>query len=383
MNLSVCLLSRKDTSNLARSLASVCETADEIIVTDTCASEQVQSIAGQFRARVSAFPWCDDCAAARNHCLDQAEGDWILWIDADEVLLPRQGQDLKSMLNNPEALAYSISCQEMVDGDNLERFTQSWQLRLFRNRQDLRYLGRCLPHFEPPIQEIGKSENLSILPSSITLRHVGSDSRLRRERLHQTLRLLELELRERPGQLPYLIEYGRTRLALGDPGAPQILAEAAKQVVQCWEEGKTPPPEVATLLEYLLQLRPNDLPGHLTQKAVKSMVHGWFPRAASLQWILAREALVQGEFFEAEKVLRKLVRLGQDETFDHYVSFEPRVIMEDAVLNLGVCLFRLGKYHEAEECFQQLLENGMRVKEALSNLKVMHRTKSNCEFSRR
>ena len=90
MNLSVCLLSRKDTSNLARSLASVCETADEIIVSDTFASEQVQSIAGQFRARVSAFPWCDDCAAARNHCLDQAEGDWILWIDADEVLLPHK-----------------------------------------------------------------------------------------------------------------------------------------------------------------------------------------------------------------------------------------------------------------------------------------------------
>lgn len=375
MNLSVCLLSGHADTNLARSLDSVRETADEIVLTDTGLSDRVQTLASRFKARVSGFPWCEDCAAARNHCLAQARGDWILWLDADEVLLPEQGSQLKRLLTNPDALAYYVSCQDVANEDCSERFTQMWQLRLFRNRDDLRYLGRCSPRFDPPVQEIGRNENLSILPSSITLRHFGAESDATRNGLQQKLRLLELELRERPGQLPYLIECGRTRLALGDPGAPHYLAEAARKTLSFWEEGRVPPAEVATLLEYLLQLREHDLPGNLTHAMVKAMVKAWFPRAASLQWILAREALVLGEFFEAERLLQNLIRLGQEESFDRFVSFEPRVVMEDALLNLGVCLFRLGKHQEAEVCFQQLLDQGVRVKEALSNLKAIHRSR--------
>ena len=41
---------------------------------------------------------------------------------------------------------------------------------------------------------------------------------------------LELELRDRPGQLHFLIEYGRHLLWLNDPKGHAVLAEACKSL---------------------------------------------------------------------------------------------------------------------------------------------------------
>ena len=68
---------------IARALASVAGSADEIIVVDTGSRDSTVAIAQKAGARVFHFPWVDDFAAARNAALEQTAGEWILWLDAD------------------------------------------------------------------------------------------------------------------------------------------------------------------------------------------------------------------------------------------------------------------------------------------------------------
>src|SRR6266481_1881193 len=92
MSLSVCLLTRNQEMDLPRALRSVAGLADEVIVADTASTDGTAQVAAGLGAKVVQFPWNDDFAAGRNFATGQAIGDWVLWLNADEELLPA-GQD--------------------------------------------------------------------------------------------------------------------------------------------------------------------------------------------------------------------------------------------------------------------------------------------------
>ena len=71
-------------------LASIAGQVDEIVLVDTGSTDLTLEIAGRYGARIIEYPWSDDFSAARNHALDHASSDWILYIDADERLGPRR-----------------------------------------------------------------------------------------------------------------------------------------------------------------------------------------------------------------------------------------------------------------------------------------------------
>ena len=61
--------------------------ADEIVVVDTGSSDRTKEIAAAY-GQVMDFAWCDDFAAARNFAFAQATKDYIMWLDADDVIAP-------------------------------------------------------------------------------------------------------------------------------------------------------------------------------------------------------------------------------------------------------------------------------------------------------
>ncbi len=71
---------------LARCLSSVCPYVDELIVCDTGSTDKTKEIALFYGAKLFDFAWIDDFAAARNFSFSQATKDYILWLDADDVL---------------------------------------------------------------------------------------------------------------------------------------------------------------------------------------------------------------------------------------------------------------------------------------------------------
>lgn len=134
--------------NLPHSLASVASWADRVYVVDSGSTDRTREIARDMGGTVIDRPWLG-YARQKNWCLDNLpiDTDWILFLDADETILP----DLRDQLL---AVAARPADQVHENGFYLNRyfvflgkrirhcgFYPSWNLRFFK-RGTARYEER-------------------------------------------------------------------------------------------------------------------------------------------------------------------------------------------------------------------------------------------------
>ncbi len=197
MKLSACYMVKDEANNLPQSLDSLRDAVDEIIVVDTGSMDCTKQVAAAYGARVYDFPWQDDFSAPRNFALDQATGDWIIFLDADESF------------TNPAAVRSAIEFTAIVqpdcDGiliprgniDDMGRiFNEDHSLRIFPRRADLRYQGRI--H-----ENIGKAGAMKLhhADQRLYIRHTGYRSGIIREKCERNLYYLQQEI-DQHGPLP-------------------------------------------------------------------------------------------------------------------------------------------------------------------------------------
>ena len=84
MKISACYITKNEERNIVRSLQSLLDSVDEIIVVDTGSTDRTKEAAAGLGARVLDFAWEDDFSAPRNLAIQEAQGDWIIFLDADE-----------------------------------------------------------------------------------------------------------------------------------------------------------------------------------------------------------------------------------------------------------------------------------------------------------
>ena len=87
--ISLCMIVKNEEETLARCLTSVLGIADEIVIVDTGSEDGTKTVASRFTDRIYDFKWEDDFSAARNFSFEKAEKDYILWLDADDILMPK------------------------------------------------------------------------------------------------------------------------------------------------------------------------------------------------------------------------------------------------------------------------------------------------------
>ncbi len=94
--ISLCLIVKNEEETLHKSLDSVKNIAQEIIVVDTGSIDRTKEIALNFTDKVYDFAWCNDFSKARNFSISKASNDWILVLDADEVVTDFDIRDIQS-----------------------------------------------------------------------------------------------------------------------------------------------------------------------------------------------------------------------------------------------------------------------------------------------
>jgi glycosyltransferase involved in cell wall biosynthesis len=134
--LSVAMVACDEEANIARTLASVIEVADEIILVDSGSTDRTLEIARSFGAKVRIFeePW-QGFARQKNSAIDKATGDWILLLDADEALSAELAAEIQSLLaGDPAYTAYWTPRLNQIFGRWMRHggFYPDRKLRLFR-----------------------------------------------------------------------------------------------------------------------------------------------------------------------------------------------------------------------------------------------------------
>jgi len=97
--LSVVLAVRNEENNLGRCLDSVKNIADEIIVVDEYSSDKTVEIAKKYNAKIFLEPHHEIFHVTKQKALEKATRDWILQLDADEVVTPELAKEIISTIN--------------------------------------------------------------------------------------------------------------------------------------------------------------------------------------------------------------------------------------------------------------------------------------------
>lgn len=113
MRVSLCLIAKDEEEFILSCLNSAKHLVDEIIVVDTGSRDETAGAALAAGARVFNFSWTGDFAAARNFALERAGSDWILVLDADEVLAPVNVEEFGELLFRPRCRGIFPACQQL------------------------------------------------------------------------------------------------------------------------------------------------------------------------------------------------------------------------------------------------------------------------------
>jgi len=106
--LSVIVITKNESQNIAACLESV-RWADEIIVVDAESTDETVAIAQQFTQKVFVRPW-QGFAAAKQFAIAQTTHEWILWLDADERVLPELATEIQNVITSkPSHAAFTVA----------------------------------------------------------------------------------------------------------------------------------------------------------------------------------------------------------------------------------------------------------------------------------
>jgi glycosyltransferase involved in cell wall biosynthesis len=108
--------------------------ADELIVVDAESADKTATIARELTDHVVVRPW-PGFAAQKNFGLEQAHGDWILSLDADELVSAPLREEIAAILaGGAQHVGYAIPRRNVFWGRWIRHggLYPDWQLRLFR-----------------------------------------------------------------------------------------------------------------------------------------------------------------------------------------------------------------------------------------------------------
>ena len=136
-SISLCMIAKNEEKYLEQCLNSVKGLADEIIIVDTGSTDRTKEIAKKFSAKIFDFKWIDDFSAARNESLKHAAKDWILVLDADEMIDKEAVKAIKDFIKNNEYDAFSFIQKNYTNDSSVAGFVSE------EHKADNKEIGRA------------------------------------------------------------------------------------------------------------------------------------------------------------------------------------------------------------------------------------------------
>ncbi|MBO6293956.1 MAG: glycosyltransferase, partial [Selenomonas sp.] len=343
LHISACAIMKDEAENLPAWLESVSAFADEIIVVDTGSQDDTRAIAEAGGARVCDFAWIGDFAAAKNFAIEQSTGDWIVFPDADEIFSVDSRSKIRPLLEGLEQRreVLAVCCHLVnVDKDDHNRYMETIeQIRLFRNRPELRYIGHIHEALDVPEGNIWYDRELTIY-------HTGYSASVIPKKNQRNLDLLrqraEEEGRVRPEDWHYYMDcyYGLQDYAEAVAWAQKVIADRT-QPRDIWKNGWE---------TYLSSLVRGDFPADRTIEAMEEARRAVpeMPRFTLMEglYLFSRK-----DYLRADALLREGLAAPVKQEVDNIRRLQPH-----ALSKLGELALWQGRAGEAQEKWLQALQ---------------------------
>lgn len=168
ITISLCMIVKNEEATIGRCLSSVQGIADEIVIVDTGSTDKTKEIVRQFTEALYDFEWINDFAAARNYAFSQATQAYILWLDADDVILP---EDREKLLHLKSTLSPEVDVVSMVYNLSFDEQGQvTCQIRrnrLVQRAKNFRWVGPVHEYLEV----YGNAQHTDIAITHLPLSH--------------------------------------------------------------------------------------------------------------------------------------------------------------------------------------------------------------------
>lgn len=184
ISISLCMIVKNEEAVLERVLDSAKGIYDELIIVDTGSKDKTKRIAKQYTNKVFDFKWVDDFSKARNFAFSKATKQYIMWLDADDVVLE---EDRKKILQLKEKLMneYDIVTMKYNVGFDANGNTTfySTRERLFKREKNYQWL-------DPVHEYIPLADN--VLQMDIAITHKSA----KKEHTNRNLKIYEKILKK-------------------------------------------------------------------------------------------------------------------------------------------------------------------------------------------
>ncbi|MBE6099284.1 MAG: glycosyltransferase family 2 protein [Anaerovibrio sp.] len=211
IKISACVITKNEAKNMPRWLKCMRTVADEIVVVDTGSTDNTVVLAQSAGAKIAHFKWIDDFAAAKNYAIEQATGDWILFLDADETFTKKAQDVLRQELERFD-LDKSVACLlcrllDIDEDDDNRLFNTSLLPRVFRRSPYIRFAGAIHEQLEN-----SQGNKKMVFADKLEILHTGYSSSIIRAKTQRNLPILISELEKATTQkaknrlYPYLMD---------------------------------------------------------------------------------------------------------------------------------------------------------------------------------
>lgn len=150
ITLSLCMIVKNEEAVLRRCLESVKDIADEIVIVDTGSTDHTKEIAEEFTNRIYDFSWKDDFSEARNFALSKGYKDYLMWMDADDVITKENIQKMKELkvMLAPDVDVVMMPYEVAFDENGRSTFDY-YRERIVKNHRGFWFTGKVHEVIQP------------------------------------------------------------------------------------------------------------------------------------------------------------------------------------------------------------------------------------------
>lgn len=190
IDLSLCMITKNEETNIERCLKSVAGLVNEIIIVDTGSTDRTVEIARSLGANVYKHiiePF--DFSRARNIALNYSMGKWILHLDADEALDSKAFPKIEKIIQTEDKKAYICSIVNFISESSKNLVEKRFpNIRLFKYSSGVRYKRACHEEIYFSLYDHG----YEIIKNNINIFHYGyqASTEILKQKANRNLEIL-------------------------------------------------------------------------------------------------------------------------------------------------------------------------------------------------